>query len=52
MTKIQKMQAILWKLSRIQGQERKIVEIDIEEAIARTSDEMLDLFYQKLVKGR
>ena len=47
-----KLMAIMWKLWLIPQQERKIYEIDMDEVLSRTSDEMLDFFYDKLVKER
>ena len=51
MTKKNKLLAVLWKLSRIPLQERRGLDIDIEEALAQISDEELDFYYNKLVKG-
>ena len=51
MTKRNKLLAVLWKLSRIPLQERRVLDIDIDEALARISDELLELFYQKIVRG-
>lgn len=51
MTKKEKLMAVLWKLSCIHNQERKVLDIDIDEALAEISDEELDFYYYKLVKG-
>lgn len=51
MTKRNKLLAVLWKLSRIHNQERRVLDIDIDEALAQISDEELDFYYNKLVKG-
>lgn len=52
MTKTDKLHAVLWKLSRIHNQERKILDVDISKALALTSDEELDFYYDKLVRRR
>lgn len=31
--------------------ERRVLDIDIDEALAKISDEELDFYYNKLVKG-
>lgn len=51
MSRKDKLLAVLWKLSRIPLQERKVLDIDIDEALAEISDEELDFYYNKLVKG-
>ena len=51
MTKKTKLIAVIWKLSRIPLQVRRVLDIDIDEALAKTSDEELDFYYYKLVKG-
>lgn len=51
MAKKNKLLAVLLKLSRIPLQERKVLDIDIDEALAQISDEELDFYYNKLVKG-
>lgn len=51
MSRKDKLLAVLWKLSRIPLQERKVLDIDIDEALAQISDEELDFYYNKLVKG-
>lgn len=51
MTKENKLIAVIWKLSRISLQERRVLDIDIDEALAKISDEELDFYYYKLVKG-
>jgi len=51
MKRKKKLLAVLWKLSRIPLQERKVLNVDIDEALAQTSDELLELFYQKIVMG-
>ncbi len=50
MTKKNKLIAVIWKLSRIPLQERRVLDIDIDEALAQISDELLELFYQKIVR--
>ena len=50
MTKKNKLLAVIWKLSRIPLQERRGLDIDIDEALAQISDELLELFYQKIVR--
>lgn len=51
MTKKNKLIAVLWKLSRIHNQDRRVLDIDINEALAQISDEELEFYYNKLVKG-
>jgi hypothetical protein len=51
MTKKNKLLAVIWKLSRIPLQERRVLDIDIDEALAKISDEELEFYYNKLVKG-
>ena len=51
MSKKEKLLAVLWKLSRIHNQERRVIDIDIDEALARIIDEELEFYYNKLVKG-
>lgn len=50
MNKEDKLRAIIWKLSKIPRQERAVLNIDIAQALARTTDEMVDFFYYKLVR--
>ena len=51
MKPIDKMQAILNRLSQIPLQEYKIMRLSAEEALAKvSSEEELDFYYNKLVK--
>ena len=52
MSKKEKLLAVLWKLSRIHNQERRVLDVDISKALALTSDEELDFYYDKLVRRR
>lgn len=52
MKRKEKLLAVIWELHKIPLQERKVLDIDIDEALARTDDELLDFFYNKLVKER
>lgn len=52
MTDVEKMQAILYRLSQIPLQERKCLEVTAEEALRKCeSAAELDFYYNKLVKG-
>jgi len=52
MTALEKMQAILNRLSQIPFQERKMLAISPEEALAKVkSKEELEFYYNKIVKG-
>lgn len=52
MSREDKIRAVIWRLSRIPLQERTVLDIDIQQALERTTEEMLDFFYFKLVKER
>lgn len=51
MSKKEKLLAVLYRLSQIPLQQCKVLDVDINEALAKISDEELDFYYNKLVKG-
>lgn len=52
MSKKGKLLAVLHRLSQIPLQQCKVLEVDISKALALTSDEELDFYYDKLVRRR